>query len=101
MTYPEVSALAARGAEGAIIVSLVHRGTEGPVTVDVTFDADVRATEAATWTLGAEVPWAANGLEAPEAVKPMMGTVAVRGGRAVGVVLKPFSVMQLRVVPKP
>jgi alpha-L-arabinofuranosidase len=47
-------------------------------------------------TLSADVPWAGNTFEQPDAVKPADSTVAVRDGR-IELDVRPFSVLRVRV----
>lgn len=97
-TYSTVSSLAAVAKDGSLLISLVHRGTKEPVELTIDLGSFKATGEAGVWQLAAETPWAANTLNAPEAVKPAMSTAPVKDGRLV-VTLRPYTVMQVRVTP--
>jgi alpha-L-arabinofuranosidase len=94
--FGAVDALAAVATDGGLVLSLVHRGTAGPVRLSVALDDFAAAGKAEVRTLTAEVPWAANSLKAPEAVKPVDSSLDVRDGRF-EMDLKPFSVVRVRI----
>jgi alpha-L-arabinofuranosidase len=96
--FGAVDALAALATDGSLLISLVHRGTAGAIRLSVALDGFSAAERAEVRTLAADVPWAANSLKAPEAVKPTDSTVAVRGGQC-EIELKPFSVVRVRIPP--
>ncbi len=94
-SYQTLDALAAMAGDGSLLVSVVHRGTTGPLRLEIAVDGFPDAAEAEVQTLKAEVPWAVNRSEAPEAIVPLKSTVAVREGR-MAIDLAPFSIVQLR-----
>lgn len=93
--FSAVDALAAIGTDGALWLSLVHRGS-GPIRAAVIIDQFRGAATAEVRTLSAEVPWAINTLERPDAIKPRDTTTSVNGG-AFTLDLLPFSVVRVRV----
>ena len=100
VAFGAVDALAALAADGSLLVSLVHRGTSGPIRVAIELRDFAPAARADVRTLAADAPWSANSLDAPEAVKPVDSTAEVRGAR-VEVDLKPYTVTRLRFPPAP
>lgn len=95
-SFGAVDALAALAAEGSLLLSVVHRGTGGPLRLAVELsDFDPAATAEAR-TLAADVPWAANTLEQADAVAPVDTKLPVRD-RRLEVELRPFSFVRLRV----
>ena len=98
--FGAIDALAAVATDGSLLVSLVHRGTAGPIHVEVALGAFPAGDRADVVTLAAEHPWSANSLDAPEAVRPPDSVLAVQGGR-VEVELAPFSVTRIRIPRRP
>jgi alpha-N-arabinofuranosidase len=97
-SFGAVDALAATAADGSLLVSLVHRGSAGVIHLVVELQAFEAANTAEIRTLTAEVPWAVNTLDRPEAVKPADSTAEVRAGR-LELDLRPYSVVRVR-IPK-
>ena len=99
-SYRTIDAVAAIALDGALLVSVVHRGTTGPIRLSIALDDFQPAGPAEVRTLGADVPWAANSLEQPELVKPIDTKAEVAGGKVV-LEVRPFSVVRLRVPRSP
>ncbi len=99
LDYGAVDALAALAPDGTLLLSLVHRGSHGPVHLRIELGAFPAGDVAAVRTLGGAVPWAANTLEAPEAVRPVDSTVRVSGG-GFDLDLNPYSVLRVGVARK-
>jgi alpha-N-arabinofuranosidase len=95
-----VDAVAALGTNRELLVSLVHRGTAGPVEVTVSWDGFSAAGIARTVTLAGSAPWAANTLENPEALVPVNAQAQVKKN-SIKVVVQPFSVLQAKIAPGP
>ncbi|MFI5381461.1 MAG: alpha-L-arabinofuranosidase C-terminal domain-containing protein, partial [Tepidisphaerales bacterium] len=96
--YPILSAIAARATDGALLVSLVHRGTSGPARLAITIDG-FAAKEAHLWQLSAEKPWLANTLANPKAVVPTESAVNV-ANNALTIDIAPYTVARLRIPPR-
>jgi alpha-N-arabinofuranosidase len=96
--YRTLDALAALSPDGSLLISLVHRGTTGPIRLTITLDEFHPASPAAVRTLSADVPWAANTLENPDRVKPADTSVELTDGKLV-LEIRPFSVLRVRIVP--
>ncbi len=96
--FPIVSAVAARSADGAVLVSIVHRGTgEG---VKLAIKANGLALKGAEmWQLSADKPWRANTLANRTAVTPTE-VKAGGGDRGLSIELAPYTVARLRLLPK-
>ena len=93
--FSTIDALAAIGSDGALWLSLVHRGS-GPIRTSVSVDHFRGAATAEVRTLSAEVPWAANTLEKPDAIKPRDTTTPVAAGSFI-LDVQPYSVVRVRV----
>jgi len=94
-SFEMIDALAALAPDGALLVSIVHRGSRGPVRVAVQLDGFAAGPKAELRLLTADVPWAANSLQSPEAVRPVDSAVEVRDGKAT-LELKPYTWARLR-----
>ena len=92
--FGAIDALAAVTDQGTILLSIVNRGSAGPVKIKLSFDDFQPAASAEVQTLSASQPWEGNSLEQPELIKPSLTTVAVRDGQA-EFELAPFSVARL------
>jgi alpha-N-arabinofuranosidase len=97
--FRSVDALAAQASNGDLLISVVHRGTTGPLRLVVKLDGFPAGDKAQITTLGGTVPWAANTLENPGAVEPVGTEAEVRDGAMI-LPLQPFSIIQARLVSK-
>lgn len=95
-SYGAVDALAALASDGSLLLSIVHRGTSGPIRLTVQLQDFRLVGRAEVRTLTGEAPWAVNTLEAPEAVKPVDSTAEIRDGKF-ALELRPYSVVRVRV----
>ncbi|MBI3973308.1 MAG: hypothetical protein HY332_18715 [Chloroflexi bacterium] len=93
-----VDAIAAIAPDGALLVSLAHRGTTGPVRTQIDLRDFEPAATATVRLLSSEHPWDGNSLAAPERVAPVDSAVTVEDNR-VALDLPPYSVMLVRVPP--
>ena len=97
-SFRTVDALAALAPGGDLLISIVHRGSGGAIALAIELRDFPAAPAAEVRTLSGPVPWAANTLRDPEAIKPVDSTAAVREGRLT-LELQPYSVVRVR-VPK-
>ena len=99
ISFSAVDALAGLARDGSLLLSIVHRDSTGPVRL-VAEVADFKPADTAELhMLTADVPWAANSLEATEAVKPVDSVMALRGGK-LELELRPYSVARVRMAPQ-
>ncbi|MGO8678064.1 MAG: alpha-L-arabinofuranosidase C-terminal domain-containing protein [Limisphaerales bacterium] len=98
-TFDTVDALAALGANGDLLLSLVHRGAGRPIRLTVQLNGFSSADKAQLRTLTGPRPWAANTLEEPAAIQPISAEAEVRDG-SLTLVLQPYSVVQARFVAR-
>jgi len=75
-----VDAVAAVDEAGDLLVSIVHRGTAGPLAVAVELGGFESAGEASVTQLSAEHPWSKNTLDEPAKIVPAGSSAAVKGG---------------------
>jgi alpha-L-arabinofuranosidase len=98
VTFGAVDALAAVAKDGWLLLSLVHRGSTGPIHLNVEFPEFKAVQRAEVRTLSADVPWASATLEKPETVIPVDSVVELQGGRLL-LNLQPCSVVRVRIPP--
>ncbi|MBI4663825.1 MAG: hypothetical protein HY735_33910 [Verrucomicrobia bacterium] len=96
--FGAIDALAAISPNDELLLSLVHRGTSGPIQLVVDLDGFQPSGTAQVRTLTADVPWAANTFEKSEAVRPVDGTVTVQSGK-LELDLRPYTVARV-IVPR-
>ncbi|MHB9046578.1 MAG: alpha-L-arabinofuranosidase C-terminal domain-containing protein [Pirellulales bacterium] len=95
-SYGAVDALAAVGTDQSLWISLVHRGTAGPIRLEIAIEDFKAAERVELWTLSAEVPWAANSYEHPERIRPVESSASLRDAKLT-VELKPYTVARVRI----
>jgi alpha-L-arabinofuranosidase len=91
-----VDVLAALAPNGDLLLSIVHCASSGSTRLAVELRDFAAAGQAEVRTLSAPVPWAANSLNNPDAIKPLEAAVAVHNGRFT-LELAPYSVLRVRV----
>ncbi|MBI3192653.1 MAG: alpha-N-arabinofuranosidase, partial [Pedosphaera parvula] len=96
VSFSAVDALAALATDGSLLLSIVHPGTSAPIRLEIDLRDFKPARVAGLHTLAADVPWAGNTLEKPEAVKPIESTAPVREGR-LELELRPYTVVRVRI----
>jgi len=97
-TFGIVDALGALATDGSLLVSIVHRGTSGPIRLQINLDGFSASGPAEIQQLGGPNPWAGNSLDQPGAIVPVDSTVPLRGDR-LELDLAPYTVLRLRVPP--
>jgi alpha-N-arabinofuranosidase len=98
-SYSTVDALAAIATDGSLLISIVNRDTQ-PVHLTTEIDDFHPAETAEVWTLQADVPWAANSLNHPDAIQPARSSVDIHAGK-IELDLKPYGIVRLRIPAKP
>ncbi|MBN1670506.1 MAG: hypothetical protein JXR37_05715 [Kiritimatiellae bacterium] len=93
---PVLHVLAATDADGALLISMVHTGTAGPVTADIEIAGAITGETADIFRLTAEVPWAANTRAHPNAVQPVREQAEVTQ-TGLSVTLAPYALVQVRI----
>ncbi len=94
--FAAIDPLAAIDSQGTLWLSIVHRGSQGPIDVTVEIEGANLSSAAELRTLSADVPWAANSLEAPERVHTVDSSVEVHDGRLT-LRLEPYTWVRLRI----
>jgi alpha-L-arabinofuranosidase len=94
--YPVIDALAAIARDGALLLSLVHRGSSGPIEIQVELDGFHSRGKADILTLAAEHPWDKNSLGQPDAVTPRRSHSTVDVSQMT-LTLQPWSVTRVRI----
>jgi len=95
-TGKALDVLAARTSDGTLLLSIVHKGTERPLNLEIDLKDFAPAETAEIRTLSANVPWATNMLEAPTAVAPAAGVKRLRGA-TLPLTLAPYSYTVVRI----
>ncbi len=67
-----LDALAAQTTDGALLLSLVHKGAQKAIDLKISLDGVAVPGPAQIQTLSADVPWATNTLETPIAIAPVI-----------------------------
>ncbi len=93
-----IDAVAAVDEGGDLLVSLIHRGVDGPVGAAVSVAGFDASGEAEVTTLSADAPWSRNTLEVPDAIEPVRSSVPAEGG-VLTVDMPPCSVALVRFRP--
>ena len=96
-SYQAIDALAAQSDDGDLLISVVHRGTSGPVDLEIIMKDFATTGRVEIQTLSADVPWATNTLERPEAIIPVRTTEKIENGRIL-ITIKPYSVLRITAV---
>jgi alpha-N-arabinofuranosidase len=78
-TSKVLDALAAQTPDGALLLSLVHKGTQEPIDLKISLSGLAVPKTAQIQTLSAAVPWAANTLETPTAITPVTSEKKLSG----------------------
>ena len=96
-SYGSVDALAALAPDGSLLLSIVYRGSDQPMHLDISLKDFKGAHKAEITTLTADAPWSANSRKAPDKVKPAESTVGIANDHF-SLELLPFSVLRIRVL---
>jgi alpha-L-arabinofuranosidase len=99
VAYAAVDALAALAKDGSLLLSIVNRGSTGPVQLAIVVEGFHPAASAELQTLSATRPWEGNSMESPEVVKPVDRALAIEGEK-IRFELGPYTVARLRLAPK-
>ena len=99
-SFKTVDALAAVAPGGDLLISVVHAAGAGTTRLSIELTGFACGATAQVRTLSAAVPWAANSLEQPDAVRPLDEPIAIRDGRLT-LELKPYAVLRIRVPKAP
>ena len=89
-----VTSLAAQARDGSLLISIVHRGTSGPVDLEIVMKDFASTAEVEIQTLSADVPWATNTLEKPEAIIPISTAGKIENGKLL-ITVKPYTVLRI------
>lgn len=98
-SFRVVDAVAARGANGDLLLSLVNRGAGGAVALRVKVESFAGGDKAEVWTLAGPVPWAANTLDQPNEVQLVRSEAEVSND-SLKLQLPPYSIAQVRWVAR-
>ena len=93
-SYQTVDALAAQSQDGNLLISVVHRGTSGPIDLEIVIKDSASTGRAELQTLTADVPWATNTLEKPEAITPVTTAGKIENGKML-ITVKPYTVLRI------
>ena len=93
-SYKTIDAMAALSQDGNLLISVVHRGTSEPVDLEIVMKDYVSTGRVEIQTLTADVPWAENTLENPEAIIPASTAEKIDNGKML-ISIKPYSVLRI------
>ena len=94
--YDSIDALAAVTAEGRLLISIIHRGTSGPIRLAIDIEGFDAARQAELRTLSANKPWTANTLDEPDKIKPVTSSAQVRNNRLT-LDLQPYTLVRVQI----
>jgi alpha-N-arabinofuranosidase len=95
-TYKSVDALAAIASDGSLLISVVYKGTDDAVDLDIILKDFKSAKKVEIQTLSADVPWAGNTLEDPRAITPVNTVGRIKKGK-LSITVKPYTVLRMRI----
>jgi len=93
-SYKTIDTLAVQSQDGNLLISVVHRGTSGPVDLEIIIKDSAYTGPAEIQALTADVPWATNTLEKPEAIAPVSTKGKIENGKLL-ITVKPYSVLRI------
>jgi len=93
-SYKTIDALAAKSQDGNLLISLVHRGTSEPIDLEIVIKDSAYTGRAEIQTLTADVPWAVNTIEKPEAIIPVTTATKIENGKML-ITIKPYTVLKI------
>jgi alpha-N-arabinofuranosidase len=93
-SYKTIDALAAMSQDGKLLISVVHRGTSGPIDLEINIKDFIASGRTEIQTLTADVPWATNTLEKPEVIIPVTTTAKIEN-RKMLITIKPYTVLKI------
>lgn len=93
-SYQTIDAMASAAQDGKLLISVVHRGTSGPIDLEIIMKDFDSTAEVEIQTLSADVPWATNTLEKPEAITPASTKGKIENGKLL-ITVKPYSVLRI------
>lgn len=97
VSFSTLDALAAVGKDGALLLSLVNRGTaEEPLHARLDLGSFKAGDTAKVRTLSASAPWEGNSLENPEMIRPVDAAAPVKENK-VDLDIPRYSVLRVRV----
>jgi len=95
-SYGAVDAMAAVTRSNDLLVSVIHRGTDGPIRLTVALEGFGAAKRAEVCTLSADLPWTGNTFEKPDAVKPSTAFADVKNNQLI-LVVQPYTLLRVRI----
>ncbi len=93
-SYQMIDALAAKSQDRNLLISVVHRGTSESIALEIVIKDSAYTGPVEIQTLTADVPWAANTLEEPEAITPATTTAIIENGK-MQISIKPYTVLRI------
>jgi alpha-N-arabinofuranosidase len=93
-SYQTIDAMASAAQDGKLLISVVHRGTSDPIDLEIIMKDFDSTAEVEIQTLSADVPWATNTLEKPDAIKPVSTAGKIENGKLL-ITIKPYTVLRI------
>jgi len=94
VSYPTISAVAAKADDGSLLISIVNRGTASRAQLKIVINGFDVPPQAELWSLGANVPWAANSFQQSGAIVPSISSVAI-SSRGIELNLRAYTVLRV------
>lgn len=96
--FSNIDALAAVALDGSLLLSIVHRGSAGPIQLTVDVREFKGSDRVDILTLSADAPWSGNSLEAPVRIIPVQTNTRLREGQF-ELNIPRFTVLRVRIHP--
>ncbi len=95
-TYDSINALAAITSDETLLISIVHRGTKGPIQLAISIEGFDAGRQAELRTLSADKPWAQNTFDEPERIKPSISFANIRNNMLT-LDVQPYTFMRIQI----
>jgi alpha-N-arabinofuranosidase len=92
--------LAAESSDGTLLLSIVYKGTQRPIDLEIELNGLAPVETAQIQTLSAKVPWATNTLETPAAIAPV-ASVKSLSDTGLSLRLQPYSYTLVQIPRRP
>jgi alpha-N-arabinofuranosidase len=95
-TYKIIDSIAALAPDGSLLISIVHKGTDESIDLEIIIKDFEVDKEVEIQTLVSDKPWLGNSLENPERIIPKETVSLIKNGK-MNLSIKPYSVVCIRV----
>lgn len=97
--YNSIDALAAITDDKQLLISIVHRGTNGPIRLKISLQDFAAKRRAEITKLSADVPWASNSMKQPDKVIPANSVSEIKNNKLT-LEIQPYTYLFVRIPGK-